>query len=143
MKQRRSFNPKRRLRGVPATPTEREALTALAKRARYVGSPLHKRNPGDFGLMPPAAPRPGKTLCDGIVDRLQEAQHLLAEGIRRGLVSEQEHDGWPQNVWAVTDGGEALEAELDNREQGTYHGFPMGSADPLRDDVLERWGPAS
>ncbi|MCY4261041.1 MAG: hypothetical protein OXC91_12375 [Rhodobacteraceae bacterium] len=48
----RKFNPKRRLAS-PDTYTGTE-LVGLAKAVKYSGNPEHKRNPGDFGLTPPA-----------------------------------------------------------------------------------------
>ncbi|MEZ5583130.1 MAG: hypothetical protein R3F37_10525 [Candidatus Competibacteraceae bacterium] len=58
---RKSFNLKRRIAKAPA----RKDLDRIANAVRYGGNPEHKRNPGDFGLTPPASPRPDKTLCDG------------------------------------------------------------------------------
>lgn len=83
-------------------------------------------NPGDFGLDPPSSPRPDKTLCDGtgIFER-SKAVELLQEGVRRGLISVQERDGLPQNVWAVTLDGIPLEAQLENQVEATYRGYPM------------------
>lgn len=66
-----------------------------------------------------------------------QALSLLREGVNRGTFSAQERDGWPQNVWAVTDKGQPLEAQLETN--GTYHGYPMSDADPFREKVLERW----
>jgi hypothetical protein len=136
MKRRKGFNTKRRL----SEHTRPGRLQALAATARYGGNPEHKRNPGDFGLIPPACPRPHKTLCDdaGIFSR-DRAVELLKAGILRGLVSGQERNGWPQNVWAVTVDGQPLEAELENPGQGVYHGYPMPEADPFRETVLARW----
>jgi hypothetical protein len=115
-------------------------LADLARRARYTGNPAHKRNPGDYGLDPPAQPRAGATLCDGAgINRRRDAENLLHEGLRRGLVSEKERNGWPQNVWAVTDSGVALEACLENQETGEYHGYPMLVDEPLAEIVLRRW----
>ncbi|QDG54898.1 hypothetical protein FIV42_15430 [Persicimonas caeni] len=106
----------------------------------YAGNPVHKRNPGDFGLTPPAAPSPDKTLCDGAeIFEKARAQELLSEGIRRGLVSAQQRGKFPQNVWAVTATGIPLEAQLENHVKGTYHGYPLASNDPLREKVLEWW----
>ncbi len=134
-KRRTNFNPKRKIRD-DAMPAE-----ALARRVNYGGNPEHKRNPGDFGLTPPAAHRRSdKTLCDGVgILSRKEALRLLRAGLRRGLISEQERDGWPQNIWAVTEAGEPLEAQLENRVTGLYHGYPMPQADPLRDEVLKKW----
>lgn len=57
----------------------------------------------------------------------------------RGLVSSRFTGPFPQNIWAVGDGGEAFEAQLENHERGTYHGYPMPESDPLMDQVLEWW----
>jgi len=60
VKARRSLNPKRRFaRELP------DELGTRANAVRYGGNPEHKRSPGNFGLIPPAAPRADKTLCDG------------------------------------------------------------------------------
>lgn len=140
MKKRTTVNPKRRLRAAPVWAEERLTLAALAEGAVYGGNPEHKSNPGDFRLSPASLPRPGKTLCDGAqVFERALAESLLKEGLRRGLVSTQERNGWPQNVWAVAENGVALEAMLENQETSVYHGYPMLSDDPLREEVLRRW----
>jgi hypothetical protein len=54
------------------------------------------------------------------------------------MVSLQTHHGWPQNVWAVLD-DEAYEAQLENRSQGAYHGYPMPSDDDFRRLVILEW----
>lgn len=132
---RTKFNRKRRLSARAISPNVREELI---ERIQYGGNPEHKSNPGDFGLTPPRAPRPGKTLCDaaGIASRAT-ADDLLREGLRRGLFSERLVDGWPQNIWAVTADGVALEAQRE--APGVYHGYPMPEGDPLRDSILDRW----
>jgi hypothetical protein len=136
MPKRRTFNPKRRIRG-GCDPDE---LTALATRITYGGNPEHKRNPGDFALTPPAQPRADKTLCDAVgIHKRAVAQTLLRKGVRKGLISEQTRGEYPQNVWSVTRGGQALEAQLDNADQGIYHGYPMPDTDPMRDGVLKIW----
>ena len=134
---RRGFNAKRRI-GHDSSAAD---LQRMAEKVRYGGNPEHKRNPGDFGLSPPRHPRPGKTLCDGaeILSR-REALALLREGIRKGLISRQFRGDYPQNIWAVAAGGVPLEAQLENAEQGVYHGYPMPEADPLHEEVLARWG---
>jgi hypothetical protein len=135
---RKSFNPKRRIASVSA----RAHLERLAAEVRYGGNPEHKRNPGDFGLTPPASPRLDKTLCDeAAIFHRGLALDLLREGIRRGLVSQQ-GSTYPQNVWAVSAEGVPLEAQLENPANGTYHGYPMPEADPLRKIVIERWSAA-
>ncbi len=135
---RRTFNPKRKLYPAEGLHLRQLALAPKIERMRYSGNPEHKRNPGDFGLHPPGSPRAGKTLCDvvGIYSRA-EATALLREGLSRGTFSAQEREGWPQNVWAVTLSGDALEAQLEGN--GIYHGYPMADADPFQKKVLERW----
>jgi len=119
---------------------ESSGLDQLASKVTYGGNPSHKRNPGDFGLTPPSQPREGKTLCDAVgILRRDVAEALLKEGVRRGLVSVQEHKGWPKNIWAVDENSAPLEATLENPEIGTYHGYPMQQDDPLCAHVLERW----
>ncbi len=135
------YNPKRKLLPVECiAPPVRDALGALADRVRYGGNPEHKRNPGDFGLTPPASPRQGKALCDvaGVFVR-KEAEELLKLGFRRGLVSVRRVDGWPKNVWSMTAGGVPLEAQLENPERGSYHGYPMPATDPMHAEVIKRW----
>ena|ERR1039457_228890 len=134
----RTFNPKRRIRTKQEFQSRQEALSTLLENVHYRGNPEHKRNPGDFGLTPPSAPRPWKTLCDEVqIFSRTEAFRLLREGLRRGMFSPQQRNGWPQNVWAVTERGEPLEAQRES--DGIYHGYPMPEADPFREKVLERW----
>jgi len=138
MLRRRTFNPKRRLCLAEVLQDRRRAVSSQIEKVRYSGNPEHKRNPGDFGLDPPSAPRPGKTLCDQVeIYSRAEALTLLRAGLLRGTFSMQERDGWPQNVWAVTERGEPLEAQLEG--QGVYHGYPMAEADPFRAKILDRW----
>ncbi|MGZ8245908.1 hypothetical protein [Methylomagnum sp.] len=136
---------KRTCRPLPkmlATPLDEQTLNRLqqlAEKVRYGGNPEHKRNPGDFNLNPPSNPRQAKTLCDEVgIFKRTEALALLREGLRRGLVSIQERNGWPQNIWAVVN-GRSLQAMLENAEQGTYHGYPLQEDEPLADEVLKRW----
>jgi hypothetical protein len=137
---RKSFNPKHSFAGA----VEQAALNRWVNEVHYGGNPEHKKNPGDYGLTPPSIPRPDKTLCDlaGIFKR-EQAINLLKEGIQKGLVSEQIRDGFPQNVWAVTEDGIALEAQLENAGNGTYHGYPMPQDDPFREKVIEKWNATS
>jgi hypothetical protein len=137
---RKSFSPKRSLSSAPV----QADLARWAAQVRYGGNPEHERNPGDFGLTPPSAPRADKTLCDlaGILQRAN-ALALLREGIRRGLVSEQVRGNYPQNVWAVTEDEIPLEAQLENRANGTYHGYPMSAEDPFREKVIAKWRAAN
>ena len=136
MARRRTFNPKRQIRH----DCDPEELLRLLPLVKYTGSPLHKKNPGDFCLNPPAQPRPDKTLCDeaGITIKA-EAQRLLEEGVKRGLVSQQFRGPFPQNIWSVSQDGYPLEAQLENPSLGTYHGYPVPSTDDFRDQILEFW----
>ena len=136
MKRKPTDNPKRRINPEPKP----EELERLAGMVRYGGNPEHKRNPGDFGLTPPACATRFKTLCDDAsVFTRQTAEALLREGIRRGLISEQTRNGFPQNVWAVAANGTLLEAQLENAQTGAYHGYPMREGDWLIRGVQARW----
>jgi len=64
---------------------------------------------------------------------------LLREGIRRGLVSEQIRDTWPQNIWAVAPNGLPVEAQLENPANGTYHGYPLQDVDPFGKVIKQAW----
>jgi len=130
------FNPKRRLAS-SGTYSQLE-LTKFMEDVRYMGNPEHKRNPGNFGLTPPAKPRRGKTLCDeaGILNRTKALEYLR-QGLERGAVSEQSVDGWPKIVWSVTEDGTALEAQRDGT--GSYHGYPMPEEDPMVSEIKRFW----
>ena len=115
-------------------------MAALADRVSYGGNPEHKRNPGDFGLTPPACPRADKELCDEIdVLRRSEALALLRRGLARALASVQRVEGLPQNIWSVTEDGVPVEAQLENSAKATYHGYPMAETDPFSRVVLAAW----
>jgi len=134
---RQRFNPKRCFSSeLPS----KEALERLANQLSYGGNPAHKRNPGDFGLTPPTQPRDDKSLCDdaGILKR-DEALRLLRLGAQRGMISEWNGEGFPRNIWAVTEAGIPLEAQLENPEKGSYHGYPLEGNDDFRPRVLARW----
>ena len=137
MFERKGFNRKRRIASPKPKP---ESLSELVQKISYIGSSYHKRNPGDFGLIPPSQPRPDKTLCDGagILSRAS-AQRLLEEGARRGLVSDNRQDGFPKHIWAVTEENVVLEAKYNNSGPGHYHGYPLPVADPFREIVLKHW----
>ncbi len=112
----------------------------LAEHVRYAGNPEHKKNPGDFGLHPPSNPRPGKSLCDSAkIFSRREARNLIKDGLRRGMISDRFQDQWPKNVWAMTSDGIPLEAQLENPQLGTYHGYPMPESDPLAKEIKHVW----
>lgn len=134
------FNSKRKLLTPAQAKARVDELRTLAGCARYGGNPEHKKNPGDFGLTPPSDPRQGKALCDvAKIFRRDEAEKLLQAGLIKGLVSDRMAGKWPKNVWSVTDNGFALEAQLENPDLGTYHGYPMPETDPLSLEVIRRW----
>jgi hypothetical protein len=133
------FNPKRALADVASVDAAK--VQALADSVRYGGNPEHKRFGGEYDLSPPGSPRPGKTLCDGEGSFPRDRPiALLREGLRRGMVSQPIEDGaWPQNVWSVDADGVCYEAQLENRNQGIYHGYPMSSDDAFTLTVKHEW----
>ena len=134
---RRKYNNKRRIQESP----DSKELSRLAEQVEYGGNPDHKKWGGNFGLIRRASPRPATTLCEDVgVSTKEQALALLQEGAKRGLVSEQIWEGFPQNIWAVTHDGHPLEAQLENRSQGIYHGYPVSEADPFRRTILNHWG---
>ena len=64
---------------------------------------------------------------------------LLRSGFRRGMVSEQKRQGWPQNVWAVDNAGIVYEAQLSNSDTGEYHGYPMKVDDGFTAFIAREW----
>jgi len=133
---KRSVNPKRRLHASP----DLQEMADLAEDVYYGGHPHHKRSPGDFGLTPPASPRPNKSLCDGVgIFQREVAQQLLETGMRRGVVSQSMEVGLPRHVWAVFGDGVVLEARCDDPRRRRYHGYPLDSDDPMGDLVRKRW----
>ena len=111
----------------------------LSNSVRYTGNPGHKRNPGNFNLVPSSAPRQNATLCDdAVVIKHQTALRLLRQGIRQGLISKQIRNSYPAQVWVVRNDGVVFEAQLENEERGEYHGYPLPLSDPFRLVVLDR-----
>lgn len=135
--QRSGHNPKRKIANIDTM--SENVRNDLAQKCKYVGSPVHKRDPGDYDLTPPSAPRPGKTLCDPYKICKADAQNLLQSGFERGMLSVRNSNTWPEIVWAVSDAEVVFEAQLDNQEQGTYHGYPLQTDDPFREEVLREW----
>ncbi len=129
---------KREMRTTPLSDTERRYLRPHAV---YEGSPLHKRNPGDFGLTPPAAPRLDKTLCDEAgVFRRADANALLSRAIDRGLVSSTTAaNSFPKQLWVVDDKGRVFEGIYGGSRSGCYHGYPIRRSDPLFQEITNAW----
>jgi hypothetical protein len=129
---------RRTMRATLLTATEREFLR---KNSGYEGIAYHKRSPGDFGLIPPAAPRPDKTLCDeGGVTRRELADALLVQAIDGGLASEAiGAQGFPKQLWVVAEDGQVFEAMYGGSKTGLYHGYPIRRNDPFFDEVVSAW----
>ncbi|BBE10985.1 hypothetical protein HH1059_04060 [Halorhodospira halochloris] len=73
---------------LPPEQWSRKDGDALADRVRYVGSPYHKRSPGDYGMAAPPRPREDKTQCDGWpVHTQNQALELLKAALSSGMVS--------------------------------------------------------
>ena len=136
-KARQERRTERAIRAERLTAEERSFLHA---NARYEGSPYHKRNPGDFGLSPPARPRRDKTLCDeaGVLEKARAAA-LLSRAIEGGLVSESTAtEGFPAQMWVV-DEGRVFEAMYGGSRTGFYHGYPIRRSDPFFDEIRALW----
>lgn len=127
----------RRIRSRPLSDEER----ARFREVKYEGSPLHKREPGDFGLTPPASPRHDKTLCDeASITCKADAEHLFRLGVQKELVSEaQTPQGLPKEFWAVDDSGNVYEAINGGTDPDCYHGYPIRQSDPLHTQVRREW----
>ena len=53
------------------------------------------------------------------------------------MISVARNNGWPKQVWAVTDDGIPMEAQRDGND--SYHGYAMPQDDPMADIVKRRW----
>lgn len=139
MRRRQADNPKRRIAPPGSIPVK--TLVALADRLRYVGSPLHKLHPNDYGLLPPLDPRPSKSPCDDIRPvPIAEARDLFRLGIAKGLISPLAESGVPKYVWAVDACGEVYEAKTKPERETDYHGYRLGTDDGFqRRAVLAEW----
>ena len=133
------YNTKRKIHEY--SEAEVEHYSKLAGQVQYGGNPEHKKNPGDFGLTPPSSPRSAKSLCDSVaIFEKQIALRLLKDSLKKGMYSIAEKNGWPQNIWAVDKNGNPLEAQLENQETGTYHGYPVPESDPFGEIIIKEWG---
>ncbi len=137
--QKRS-KPKRRAALAGAGSVDRGELARMERMATYRPSPYHKSSSLGRESGTVAVRRPDKTICDGPGSGGgREAIELLRSGFRRGMVSERRRGRWPQNVWAVDDGGIVYEAQLGNLETGEYHGYPMKQDDSFAGFIGEEW----
>ena len=117
----------------------RAELERFAHTAGYDGRSYHKSKPADYGLEPPASPRPTKSLCD---DKrtvyLAEAKELLKCAIDLGMVSVvSDRNALPKYAWAVDEDSEVYEAKLGNGRH--YHGYRLSRDDKMRKWILQEW----
>ena len=138
-RKRQSNRPDRRILG--ANLLTSEELDRIRLVARYTGAPYHKLHPGDYGLSPPSDPRPSKSVCDDRRPLLKhEAESLLREGIRRGMISQPKPGQLPKYVWAVDDQKQVYEAKTDPLLGSAYHGYRLGDDEyQMRANVLSAW----
>ncbi|HTW71026.1 MAG TPA: hypothetical protein VME47_14140 [Acetobacteraceae bacterium] len=139
MTKRQGNRPDRRI--VPGNTLAAGELQRIAAAARYGGSALHKLHPGDYEFDPPVNPRPWKSVCDDKrVILKNEAAAMLAEGIRRGMVSQPRPGQLPKYVWAVDASGEVYEAKTTPNQDDLYHGYRLGDDEhQMRAEVLNEW----
>ena len=138
MPKRQSNRIKRRI--VPKDAIDSKVLDQYANQARYIGSPIHKRHPADYGFHPPVSPRLDKSLCDGSRRmHLAEAQALFREGIKRGMISTCTESELPKYVWAVDVAGHVYEAKRGG-DGSEYHGYELGDDDgDMKRLVIKEW----
>ena len=137
-RKRQSNRPDRRV--FPAGALDEDSAAALIGRCRYAGAAFHKLKPADYGLTPPSAPRPNKSVCDDLRPmRRAEARALLEAGIRRGMVSFFDSDAVPKYIWAVDRHGEVFEAKTKPGREAAYHGYRLGDDDDFRAHILQLW----
>lgn len=104
-------------------------LDAMAANAQFGSCEYHKPNRTGW--------RADKTKCPESIDE-EMAQNLLEQGLSRGMFSAQHRLDWPQHVWAVHE-GVIYEANLENKEMGTYHGYPMIRHDSFAEYLSQQW----
>ena len=130
---------KRRKRHAIACASSGEITDRAARRARYVGSAEHKAYLSPAG---PPALRSDATPCDPDIscDHIRSA---LAEGIRRGCVSDAVEQGLPKYVWGWLH-GDLYEARHINGPAGTYKGYKLLESEYPRDPMGRlKWGGAA
>ena len=143
VKRRSANNPERRI--ADADQLDLDFLNWLIDNAEYTGSAHHKRISADYGLDPPTAPRPDKSLCDGKdVVLIKEAIGLFRNGIAQGMVSAPgDGDGdwrrFPKYVWSVSADRRVFEA-VHSKRTNNYHGYELTEDDDvMRREVIYRW----
>jgi len=96
----------------------RSRCRRAAERAKYGGSPYHKRGAGGVGRGFKFANK-----CDKKWDA-DTATTCLKKALESCQVSADWRGDFPRNVWYV-DEGTAYEAVLTNQESGEYHAYPI------------------
>lgn len=130
------YNPKKRI--APVGTFADHDLANMIKTVEYTGKSDHKRNPGDFGLTPPANHRQDKTLCEvANVVRRKDALALLKKGLKLGTIGVPDKNGWPKRIWAVAQNDTVLEAQMD--AVGSNHDYPLKPRDPVGKVVAKIW----
>ncbi len=99
-------------------------LATVARRAKYTGSPEHKRGPSFAGRM---RPRRGASICSPhLNDQQRQLTRWLRQAITAGQVSEAWEGDFPKYAW-YRDQNLVYEARLINRGTGEYKGFPLNA----------------
>lgn len=97
-------------------------MTALAARARYVGSSEHKTGPSFAGV---PRPRADATKCDtALNDRLDEIQGWLRRAFEFHCFGPPWEGDFPRYAWCKVD-AVVYEARLVNRGLGQYKGWQL------------------
>ena len=101
-----------------STGWSQDELVALLLRARYIGSPEHKRGRGRQG-QPAPAPRPDASICpDHLLGDLEELTRHLRDALAWGNASAPDLAGpFPRYAWARIN-GVLCEARLTNATLG-------------------------
>jgi len=103
---------------------------SLVSRARYVGSPEHKRGPSFAGVL--RHPQSDNSICDpSLASQQQRLTQWLQEAIRHGLTGAPAENGWPRHLWH-RDGEQWYEGRLTNQGLGEYKGWPVDEAEVPR-----------
>lgn len=91
------FNPKRKLQDQLLP----EKCACLAQTVKYTGNPEHKRNPGDFGLTPPADAKPYKThsVWHAHLGRAAAGDYLTSSGIASGDLHTTQYRHFTPRTW--------------------------------------------
>ena len=114
-----------------------DCLAHLAEHVEYHGSSEHKSYPSRAG---PPALRTDATPCDPDIDWV-DISNALAEGVRRGCISEATEQGFPKYVWAWLC-GDLYEARHLNGFAGNYKGYRLEPPEYPRDsDHRLDWPP--